>query len=303
MISTYAGLMLLGAAQAPPPAAPPLPTTPPPIVRIPVFAAPPPPPPPPPPPKKELARARANLGSLISHVDYPAEALRNGEEGTVGFRLTVGANGRVAGCTIISSSGSASLDSTTCRIMTARARFTPARDRSGLPTTDTVSARIVWRIEGEMMPVAPTLIVETMRATAVGVVTCSFVFNAQRPQAIPCPADIAGPMAEHARAEGKAEEQTIVTIIMPAGDTAPADRGNHGVQFFDSEAVLSVSADGSVLTCRVVRNQARGPAGARYDLPSPCEDYKPGPRPVFEPAAGPGAPRTVNIKMRGYSRP
>jgi TonB family protein len=251
----------------------------------------------------EPARARANLASLIGNGDYPAEALRNDEQGTVGFRLSVGADGRVSGCTITSSSGSAALDSATCRILTARARFTPARDSRGLPTTDAVAARIVWRIEDELMPVAPTLIVETMRATAAGVVTCSFVLNAQRPEAIPCPADQAGPMGEHARTEGKAEDQTIVTFIAPAGETAPADRGNHGVQFFDSETVLSVSADGSVLACRVMRNELRGPARARFALPSPCEDYKPGPRPVFEPAAAPGPPRIVNIRSRGYSRP
>jgi protein TonB len=53
----------------------------------------------------------------------------------------------VTNCSVTSSSGSSALDAATCRLLTSRARFTPARDSSGNPTTDTVSARIVWRIQ------------------------------------------------------------------------------------------------------------------------------------------------------------
>jgi protein TonB len=84
---------------------------------------------------------------LISNDDYPASALRAEEEGTTGFRLSIGANGRVTNCQITSSSGSSALDSATCRLLTSRARFTPARDSTGSPTTDTHTARIVWRIQ------------------------------------------------------------------------------------------------------------------------------------------------------------
>ena len=130
--------------QAPPPPPMPVPFNPQPPVR----PAPPPPPPPPPPRTVEPARARANLASYVSNDDYPSSALRNNEEGTTGFRLTVGPNGRVTSCTVTSSSGSSALDNATCRIMRSRARFTPARDSNGQPTTDTVSARIAWRIQG-----------------------------------------------------------------------------------------------------------------------------------------------------------
>jgi protein TonB len=61
----------------------------------------------------------------------------------------VGTNGRVTNCTITSSSGSSSLDSATCRIMKDRARFTPAHDSSGNPTTDSVSSRIRWVLPQE----------------------------------------------------------------------------------------------------------------------------------------------------------
>jgi protein TonB len=106
----------------------------------------PPPPPPPPPPQRtfEPARARADLGSYVSDGDYPASAIRNEEQGTTRFLLQVGADGKVTGCTVTRSSGSAALDSTACRLMRSRARFTPARDGNGSPTADSVANAIHW---------------------------------------------------------------------------------------------------------------------------------------------------------------
>jgi TonB family protein len=109
-----------------------------------------PPPPPPPPPKKVTpARAKANLASLFSDEDYPASAVRAGESGATSFRLEVGPNGRVSSCTVTSSSGSSALDSTTCRLLRSRARFTPATDNTGANTSDAVTGRIVWRLPAE----------------------------------------------------------------------------------------------------------------------------------------------------------
>lgn len=103
-----------------------------------------PPPPKPEPRKVEPARAKANLGSYVSDADYPTPAVRNEEQGTTRFRLGVGPDGRVTQCTVTQSSGSSSLDATTCRLMKSRARFTPARDSSGQATGDTVSSAIKW---------------------------------------------------------------------------------------------------------------------------------------------------------------
>lgn len=134
-------------------------TTPPPLVRVntappPIIAAPPPPviippvapapPPPPPPVRVQPAKAKANLASYISDADYPDAALRAEEQGTTGFTLQIGPDGRVTNCTVTSSSGSATLDNATCRIMRSRARFTPAHDSSGNATSDSTSARIRW---------------------------------------------------------------------------------------------------------------------------------------------------------------
>ncbi|HWJ59941.1 MAG TPA: TonB family protein [Sphingomicrobium sp.] len=129
---------------APPPiqtvVAPVIPAPPPPIV------APPPPKPPPPPRQAEPKSLVGSLQGLISADDYPASSLDNNEQGTVSVTLTVGPSGRVTGCSIGSSSASSTLNNATCRLLSARARFSPAQDGNGNPVTSTTSARITWRI-------------------------------------------------------------------------------------------------------------------------------------------------------------
>jgi protein TonB len=122
----------------------------PPIISTPVAPPPqitpraPPAPPAPPAPRIEPARAKANLASYVSNDDYPSDAVNREESGTTGFRLDVGPDGRVSNCTITSSSGSRSLDATTCRLMKSRARFTPATNSSGAKVADSVNSRIRW---------------------------------------------------------------------------------------------------------------------------------------------------------------
>ena len=115
--------------------------------NFPAPAAPPAPRPPPPRRgKAQPARVRVSLPQLFSPEDYPVSAIRAGEQGAVGFGLDVGADGRVAVCTVTASSGSPTLDTTTCRLLRSRARFLPALDRKGRPTVDSYSGRIVWHL-------------------------------------------------------------------------------------------------------------------------------------------------------------
>lgn len=113
--------------------------------------APPQPPAPPPPPKVDKTKAASpsnNPGSWATNADYPTRAEREEREGTTGFRLTIGTDGRVSNCTVTSSSGHSDLDAETCKLVTRRARFKPALNSDGNPITDTYSNRITWRIEG-----------------------------------------------------------------------------------------------------------------------------------------------------------
>mgnify|MGYP002148087180 CR=1 FL=1 len=57
-----------------------------------------------------------------------------------------GPDGRVTSCDITSSSGSPDLDEATCSNVTRRARFTPAMDGEGNPTSGSYSNGIRWVI-------------------------------------------------------------------------------------------------------------------------------------------------------------
>ncbi|MBW0007582.1 MAG: TonB family protein [Sphingomonas sp.] len=148
------------------PKVPPPPVTPPPLVQIqaptqpiqtvttpviPPVVTPPPAPPPPPPPHKTVSAqsARGDLRTLFSADDYPAAAQAAEAQGTAQATLTVSPSGQVVGCSLIRSTGNGALDAATCNILRRRAKFTPARDSNGQPTTDTVTTPpIVWRLEG-----------------------------------------------------------------------------------------------------------------------------------------------------------
>lgn len=149
----------------PPPVAPPPPlnisTTPPPIqtqttipppappaLRIPPPAPPAPPPAPPPPPSRARAATPDRQSQWAARIqeNYPQRAIRDEVEGQVGVRVTIGANGRVTACTVSNSSGSSVLDSAACDGMTRYARYNPALDDAGNPTTGSASTSIVYRL-------------------------------------------------------------------------------------------------------------------------------------------------------------
>ena len=92
------------------------------------------------------AVAKGNPGNWATTNDYPSRALREEREGTTGFRVTVGPDGRVTDCQVTSSSGHADLDAATCENVRRRARFTPATDGEGNPTSGSYSNRVRWVI-------------------------------------------------------------------------------------------------------------------------------------------------------------
>ena len=128
---------------------PPLETTPLPMPAPPPLQLPAPAPAPAPPPPRIQPKHAVPKGSPANWAttnDYPTRALREERAGTTGFRVSVGPDGRVTSCSVTSSSGSPDLDEATCSNVTRRARFTPATDGDGNPTTDSYSNRIRWVI-------------------------------------------------------------------------------------------------------------------------------------------------------------
>ncbi|MCK9541487.1 MAG: energy transducer TonB [Novosphingobium sp.] len=123
--------------ETPPPAPPPI-----------ILAPPAPAPAPPPPPSKARGASPNRQASWAARIqeNYPPRALREEREGRVGVRVTIGPDGRVAGCSVTASSGSSDLDEAACNGMSRYARYNPALDDAGNPTTGSATTAIVYRI-------------------------------------------------------------------------------------------------------------------------------------------------------------
>jgi periplasmic protein TonB len=126
---------------------------PPPVVTVPVAPpvvitpkAPPAPPPPPAPSQAVGAKPKGNPGDWVTPDDYPPSALRQEEQGVTGFKLDVGPDGKVTGCTVTKSSGFSDLDETACRLLPRRGRFSPAKDAAGNGMATTYSSSVRWQI-------------------------------------------------------------------------------------------------------------------------------------------------------------
>src|SRR5437762_10598671 len=103
------------------------------------------PPPPPQAPPQDLV-------GLFSYHDYPSAALDRGEQGSVYLQVVIDPQGLVDSCATVLSSGSRELDDRTCKVVTLRARFSPARDDEDKPIYGIYRGIISWRINGGSAP-------------------------------------------------------------------------------------------------------------------------------------------------------
>lgn len=92
-------------------------------------------------------RMKNSSGSWIGIYDYPPTAAKFELGGKTSFELAIGIDGSVADCVIMESSGVQALDVETCKLVKRRARFSPATDANGQPTTGIFSSRVIWNPE------------------------------------------------------------------------------------------------------------------------------------------------------------
>lgn len=90
------------------------------------------------------AKPAGSPGSWFSDDDYPAEARRANKGGRVAVRVEIDSAGAVTGCSVVESSGTASLDEITCRLVRERAHFIAARDKQGRPIASTYPIATRW---------------------------------------------------------------------------------------------------------------------------------------------------------------
>lgn len=132
----------------------------------------------------------ANPGDWVSSDDYPPAALHNNMEGVSRFILTIDPGGIVANCRISISSGSSELDVATCRLITDRARFEPARNARGKPITGSWASSVRWQIpkmDGQYPPMRPGLGVRSYLVDPDGKVSDCRVEKAEGSIAMPDP--------------------------------------------------------------------------------------------------------------------
>ena len=84
-----------------------------------------------------------NPGSVVLDSDYPAR--NHDKQGTSRFELIVGADGKPVSCTTTASSGHDVLDQSACNAFVKRAKFSPAKDEAGNPTTGRYKGSITWK--------------------------------------------------------------------------------------------------------------------------------------------------------------
>ena len=95
-----------------------------------------------------VSRARRIAGD-ISADDHPQFGNRDRVQGTVGAEVNVGADGSVTGCRVVNSSGNAELDNTTCRLISERFRYEPARNARGEAVPDVAGRNQRWFVGRE----------------------------------------------------------------------------------------------------------------------------------------------------------
>lgn len=88
------------------------------------------------------AKPKNDPARWVGFRDYNKLGKREGGSGMVGFRLQIGVKGRVKGCEISRSSGYDDIDKATCKAVSKRARFHPAKNSKGQSVPDSYSSRV-----------------------------------------------------------------------------------------------------------------------------------------------------------------
>jgi protein TonB len=217
------------------------------------------------------------IAATITGDDYPAEAMRNGAQGTVGFTVAVDATGQVTGCTIDAGSNDASLDRATCDIVRQRAHFRAARDSAGRAVAGRFSATLAWRLREETSPFP------------IGEFIARTVLHVSRAGEARCTVTIAGrvvPMGDGAACghlagtaaaaalRGMHREAELVYVL----EVLRADMHNSpppaGRLLEEHEATFGIDREGRPVDCRATIDRVVRPLADLGRLPALC-DYRP----------------------------
>ncbi len=221
-----------------------------------------------------------NEGEIAAATDYPKEAMAKNQEGTAHARLLIGADGRVQRCGIAQSSGSDSLDTQTCDLFIANAKFRPARGKSGRAVASIYERQMVWLLAGD-----PPVIVRNQVRRESFIVgpngemrDCTPEFRVAAEKWIEGPkeqcaafADKAGAVLLAARETSKLHDAHVVLearAFFDASETMPPVANGPGDRLVYLRSVtMSFDPSGKRLSC--TRGESVGTLDFRAD---PCAD-------------------------------
>lgn len=92
------------------------------------------------------AKPRNDPARWLTDRDYKPSWARLALSGLARFRLEIAANGTVTDCTVTGSTGHSELDAATCRLISRRAKFEPARGSNGEPVAGSYSGSVMWKL-------------------------------------------------------------------------------------------------------------------------------------------------------------
>ena len=87
-----------------------------------------------------------DLRKVFSSEDYPAIALSKDQSGAIRVAVLVDEKGKVADCTVVETSGVASLDAQSCALITQHAKIKPAIGLDGKPAKGALLQKITWMV-------------------------------------------------------------------------------------------------------------------------------------------------------------
>lgn len=96
--------------------------------------------------RRNWQRTPTVASGSINDGDYPPDALRQGQSGSVVVRFMVGTDGQASECRVVVTSHVSILDSETCRLISERLRYRPALDAQGQVVAATFIQTVHWRM-------------------------------------------------------------------------------------------------------------------------------------------------------------
>lgn len=105
-------------------------------------------------PSAEAAARDANNWDVILS-QYPERARAAGEQGPVGFKVTLDRDGYASACEVTHSSGYPQLDNETCQLILNRAVFKGVRDGDGRKVSSVHEGVVNWKLPGSAPNAAP----------------------------------------------------------------------------------------------------------------------------------------------------